>query len=93
MEVPLDVLKIIASYITKQKMKLLDWIDLDELNWDGLSENENAIYLLERNIQKISWDWLSRNPNAIHILEEYSHKIDWADLSCNPNAIHLLEKI
>ena len=28
MNIPLDVLKIVASYLVKPKMKLLDWVDL-----------------------------------------------------------------
>jgi hypothetical protein len=34
-------------------MKLLDWITLDKLNWRVLSINRNAIYLLEKNMNKI----------------------------------------
>ena len=33
MNIPLDVLKIVASYLVKPKMKLLDWIPLDKLDW------------------------------------------------------------
>ena len=91
MEVPLDVLKLIPSYITKHRMKLLDWIDLDKLNWYGLSNNFNAIDLLEANQDKISWTNLSINPNAIHLLEANLEKINWNQLSKNKNAIHLLK--
>jgi len=30
--------KLIASYLVKPKMKLLDWINLDKLNWEYLSQ-------------------------------------------------------
>ena len=60
--------------------------------WDGLSQNPNAIRLIEQNFDKINWYWLSGNPNAIHILEQNLDKVDWRMLSLNPNAIHLLEK-
>ena len=33
MNIPLDVLKIVASYLVKPKMKLLDWVLLDKLKW------------------------------------------------------------
>ena len=74
-------------------MKLLDWIDEKKLclHW-WLSENPNAIHLLERNPDKINWDHLSANPNAIHLLEQNIDKIEWNHLSENPNAIHILEK-
>jgi hypothetical protein len=57
-----------------------------------LSLNENAIHLLEKNIDKIDWKYLSLNHNAIHLLEKNLDKIDWTKLSKNINAIHLLEK-
>ena len=53
--------------------KLLSWIDLDDICWKRLSENPNAIYLLEQNQNKINWVFLSRNLKAIYLLEEYSH--------------------
>ena len=51
--------------------------------WYGLSENPNAIHLLEANIDKINWLSLSLNPNAIHLLEANQDKIDWNYLSKN----------
>ena len=65
MNIPLDVLKIVASYLVKPKMKLLDWVLLDKLKWWGLSTNPNAIHLLEQNMNRINWYNLSSNPNAI----------------------------
>ena len=62
-------------------------------DWPMLSQNPNAIHLLEQNIDKIDWGMLSSNPNAIHLLEQNLDKIDkidWFWLSSNPNAIHLL---
>jgi len=47
--------KLIASYLVKPKMKLLNWIKLSKLNWEHLSLNPNAIYLLEQNKDKIFW--------------------------------------
>ena len=92
MNIPLDVLKIVASYLVKPKMKLLDWVLLDEMNWMFLSSNSNAIYLLEKNMDMIDWGILSSNSNAIHLLEKNMDKTDWWELSRNPNAIHLLEQ-
>ena len=66
MNIPLDVLKIVSSYLVKPKMKLLDWVLLDKINWQQLSKNPNAIHLLEKNMDKINWWKLSTNPNAIH---------------------------
>ena len=36
MNIPLDVLKIVASYLVKPKMKLLDWVLLDKIDWGGI---------------------------------------------------------
>ena len=62
------------------------------LIWYSLSNNPNAIPILEKNMDKIYWDWLSTNPNAIHLLEKNVDKIYWSWLSTNPNAIPILEK-
>ena len=67
MNVPLDVLKIVASYLVKPKMKLLDWIPFNKIDWDTLSKNPNAIHLLEQNVDKINWDNFLDNPNIFEI--------------------------
>jgi hypothetical protein len=41
---------------------------MDKIEWLFLSENPNAIHLLEKNIHKIIWTYLPANPNAIHLL-------------------------
>jgi len=60
-----------------------------------LSSNQNAIHLLEKNLDKdkVHWIWLSRNPNTIHILEQHLDKVNWSYLSSNPNTTHLLAKL
>ena len=50
-------------------MKLLDWVPLEKLDWDGLSSNPDAIHLLEKNPDKIDWYWLSMNPGTFE--EDY----------------------
>jgi hypothetical protein len=58
-----DIFKYANEYV------LLEWIDTNKINWNFLSSNPNAIYLLEQNQNKINWNDLSQNPNAIHLLE------------------------
>ena len=53
------------------------------IDWRVLSNNPNAISILEENINKIYWDVLSLNENAIRILEKNLDKIDWSNLCCN----------
>ena len=93
MNIPLDVLKIVASYLVKPKMKLLDWILLNKINWNNLSLNPNAIQLLEKNIDKINRLYLLRNPNAIHLLEKNMNKIDWCNFSTNINIFEIDKKM
>ena len=66
----------------------------DEIRWDRLSLNPNAIDLLERHPDEICWDRLSLNPNALHLVySEYvsfhntiiSHVMNWDILSKNPS--------
>jgi len=47
--------------------KLLDWIDINELSRYGLSQNPNAIHLLEKNLDKVYWSLLSQNPNIFEL--------------------------
>ena len=72
-----DICRIISSNIIKPYYKLLDWINIDNLNYDYLSYNPKAIDLLRKNKDKINWKLLSRNPNAIEILNQNQDKIDW----------------
>ena len=58
-------------------MELLDWIDIEKLDWNYLSSDPNAIELLEANPDKINWYYLSSNPNAIELLEANLDKIFW----------------
>jgi len=92
MNLPFDLFLKIAEYITKSKMKLLDWIPLDKINWSNLSRNPNAIHLLEQNIDKIDWYNLSENPNAIHLLEQNMDKIDWTWFFTNPSIFEIDKK-
>lgn len=67
-------------------------LHVEQQCWINLSQNPNAIHLLEQNLDKISWSTLSQNPNAIHLLEQNLDKVNWWNLCENPNAIHLLER-
>ena len=80
--------------MNKPFYKLLDWIDIDNLEWFYLSKNPRAIDLLEANPDKINWDSLSLNPNAIELLKANKDKINWSYLSLNtnPEVIKLLQK-
>ena len=85
---------ILTSYwncFTKKKT-LINWIDIEKLDWDMLSINPNAINLLKENPNKINWKYLSMNPSAIELLKENKDKIYWYNLSSNPNAIELLKE-
>jgi hypothetical protein len=46
-------------------------------DWFALSQNPEAIYLLEKNVDKIHWYGLSRNPKALPLLEKHFHRIHW----------------
>ena len=60
---------------------------LEKLDWQELSDNPNAIPILEKHLDKVYWKWFSGNPNAVSILENNLDKVDWFWLSENPNAI------
>ena len=39
-------------------LKLRKWIPINNVCWYGLSNNPNAIHMLEKNLDKVSWSWL-----------------------------------
>ena len=39
-----------------------------KVDWEFLSTNQNAIHILQNNLDKVDWFYLSANPNAIPIL-------------------------
>ena len=70
--------------------------NLDKVNWDFLSSNENAISILEKNLDKINWSYISGNKKFIQDkrfnIEQHLDDLDWEELSYNINAMPLLEK-
>ena len=100
-----DVLIIIIEY--SKEYELLDWIDINKIDWNFLSSNPNAIDILMKREasrkphgqDKIKWFWLSENPNAIDMLMKCEasrklhdqNKIMWYYLSENPNIFKLLD--
>jgi hypothetical protein len=58
-----------------------------------LSQNVNAVDLLEEHIEFIHWDsfCLNESPKAIEIIMRHPEKINWLSLSSNPSAIKILE--
>ena len=53
--------------LNKPIWKLKDWIHIEKLEWYLLSENPNAVNLLEKNQDKINWRAFSRNPAIFKI--------------------------
>jgi hypothetical protein len=73
-----------AIDLIKERIEYENTILLDKkINWNWLSENPNAIKLLEKNKEKINI-YLSKNPNGVDLLEKNKNKIDWYMLSANP---------
>jgi hypothetical protein len=46
----------------------------ENVSWNYLSLNPNAIHLLEQNQDKIDWKYLSSNPNAISMIAKLDFK-------------------
>jgi hypothetical protein len=57
-----------------------------------ISEQPEALHILQSNPDKICWDGLSANTAACEWLETNIDKIYWSMLSKNPAAIHLLKQ-
>ncbi len=81
--------QIVQKYMTlfPTKYELRDWIPIDKIHWNELSENPNAIELIREKIK----DENELSQEALNDLD-YRAKIDWVHISNNPNAIELLEE-
>ncbi len=55
----------------------VDWFCFCQQN------NDKAIKIIEKNIDKVVWDILSSNDKAIHILEKNIDKLNWVGISEN----------
>ena len=87
-----DIIEVIAKYLINPEYKLLDWIDINNINYISLKSNPHPKAISMLNGQDIiAWISLSLNPNtnttAIQLLRENPDKILWCQLSLNPNAI------
>ena len=80
-----DVFNIIEEYCSEYV--LLDGIDMDELNWDALSCNNNAVDFLLKNQDKIVWNdfLLNANDKAVDLILKNTDKINWDYFSQNVN--------
>ncbi len=75
------------KHLFPTKYVLRDWIPIDKIHWNELSENPNAIELIREKIK----DENELSQEALNDLD-YRAKIDWVHISNNPNAIELLEE-
>ena len=63
-----DICEIILKYIQKPKYELLEWINIDDLDFSYLSTNHNAIEILKENKDKINWYGFSQNPSIFKLI-------------------------
>jgi hypothetical protein len=68
-------------YYICQQPYLIDIIEqnMDNINWNGLSYNYNAIHLLEKNLEKINETSLCMNKNGFELLLRLGHNFDDCD--------------
>ena len=82
--------------MNKPHYKLLHWIDENYLDMLYLSENPNAMSIIENRIDEVYWRYLSlnTNPRAIELLLKKPLEIDWTNLSYNDSyeAIEILKR-
>jgi len=70
---PLDILKLIISYAIQPEYKLLDWININNLNFYNLSLNANlpfATKIIKKYSYCINWGHFLNNPNAHRYLDK-----------------------
>jgi hypothetical protein len=64
------------------------------VDFNRLSNNPEAIFMLLANQHLINWTEFSKNtsPFAIHLMKRNLHRLDFCFFSANPSAIYVLEK-
>ena len=85
----------LAITILEQYLNEITRNDTHHMNiYTKLSENENAVHILEKKMDKINWLYFCKNKNkrAMDLIEKNVDKISWFSFSSNPNGIDLLEK-
>ena len=68
--IPADVINIIVDYAWDYT-DFKDFIDIKKIKWVYLSENPNAIRILEKNLDKVNWWRLSINPTIFKDNKKY----------------------
>jgi hypothetical protein len=72
-------------------------IESEYIDWEYLSENPNALPLLEKYPEKINWNYASNNFAILSFLEKHLDQVNW-DWFCHnyesttPEVIRFLEK-
>ena len=98
MDIPVDLLYIVASFHTKPRTKLLDWVYTNKHFWDSLKALDlvHIKHLLEAKPENINWDYSSQHPDlllTIHLLERSLSPMFRNISSYNFSAIHIFEAI
>jgi len=78
--------------MNKPFWKLRNWININKLDKDLLSENINAIDFLKENPDNINWENLSGNTNASELLLYNSDKFFLSSIGKNEN-LEIINKI
>ena len=47
--------------------KLKEFVNPDSLDWGLLSQNPNAVHLLEKNPEEFECEWISKNPSIFEL--------------------------
>ncbi len=76
-----EIATLITDYCSTYELR--SWIDYSKLCLSGLSENEAAIDLLERNPNIIDWPHMSRNRRGVSLLRQFPGRVDWVVASAN----------
>ena len=61
-----DVMYELSEFHVPMPMRVLDWVLVEELNWEYLSRNLTEISILEANLDKVNWRKLS----MAHVLRQ-----------------------
>jgi len=87
MDVPFDILKIIAGYIVIPQLELSRKIPLDKLTYLSNVVEAKTEYTLQFN-KAFNWNCLPDKYNAIHLISANSYTIKWEWVSRNKQMLY-----
>jgi hypothetical protein len=71
---------------------VVQWLSehLDELDWENLSQNQGAVWILEQHLDRVVWECACSEARMISFIRAHPERIVWRYLCLNSAAVDML---